>query len=303
MTRFSTVKAAGFTLALTTFISLSAQATTITWTGCGISKKAFMSELAAAYEAETGNQIELSGGGATKGIRQVANNESDMGGTCRHKIPNADEEIEAKLIPVAWDALAVIVHPTNPITDISSEELRQIYVGNVTNWSEIGGPDQPINLMIRKGKISGVGRTIRELLFDNPELEFSEQAQVYKSTGPLEETLETTTWGLAITGISSAKRRDVKILALDGSEPSYDNIKSGDYLLYRPLYIAANPKGSNYPAVQEFVNYAHSTQGRKIIRKAGSVPYLDAIHLVRNQRKQWQDIRKNSPTVSANSAD
>src|SRR3989344_2435781 len=150
----------------------------ITWAGCGISKNAFMAEMVAAYKKKTGVEIELKGGGATKGIREVASRETTIGGTCRHLIDNPEtlttvpEERRVQLTPVAWDALVVVVHKDNPIDNIMIEQLRDLYLGKITNWKQLGGQDAPIELYVRKGKISGVGRTLRELVFNDYDIDF-----------------------------------------------------------------------------------------------------------------------------------
>lgn len=77
----------------------------------------------------------------------------------------------------------------------------------------------------------------------------------------------------------------MKILELEGVFPSFDNIKQGAYLLYRPLYLVTPRRGTN-PAVDQFVDYALSESGRAILRRLGTVPYTDAIHLVLKQREQ-----------------
>jgi phosphate transport system substrate-binding protein len=104
----------------------------------------------------------------------------------------------------------------------------------------------------------------------------------------LEKAVEANANAAGVTGVSSARKRNVKILQLQGKEPSYDNIRSGEYLFYRPLYIAHNPSHPRYSEVKKFVDFAHSREGRKIIRKQGVVPYLDALHLIRKQREQWE---------------
>lgn len=281
--------------ALVTLLSISllcsvalAEQKTLTWAGCGITKKAFMAELAAAYENKTGVKIILEGGGAAKGIRRVSDRSVALGGTCRPKLPHNDEEARTRLIPVAWDALTVIVHPDNPVQNITLRDLKALYQGERTNWKDLGGKDQPVDLLVRRGKFSGVGRTLRELVFSDYDKEFVSE-HVYKSSGPLEKAVETNPNAIAVTGVSSARKRAVKILALNGKEPTYDNIRNGDYLLYRPLYITANPGHPQYREVKKFIDFAHTRQGRDIIRHAGSVPYLDALNLVRRQRQQWAD--------------
>jgi len=84
----------------------------------------------------------------------------------------------------------------------------------------------------------------------------------------------------------SARKRKVKNLQLDGKEPSYDNIRAGEYGLYRPLYLALNKRGKNAKEVDKFIKFAHSAEGRKIIRNNGTVPYLDALKLVLKQVEQ-----------------
>lgn len=265
--------------------AIAEEPVTLKWVGCGISKKAFMKELAAAYQKKTGVVIDIQGGGATRGIREVAANTADMGGACRHKIGNAPEESSAYLEPVAWDALVVIVHPDNPVDNITFDQIRGVYLGKITNWKQLGGNDAPIRLMARKGKISGVGRALRKLVFANYNQEFK-PTEFVKSSGPLEKAVVKDINAIGITGISSARKRKVKNLKLDGKEPSYDNIRQGEYGLYRPLYLAMNRSGAKFKEVDKFIKYAHSREGRDIIRNNGTVPYLEALRLVLKQVKQ-----------------
>jgi phosphate transport system substrate-binding protein len=106
----------------------------IQWAGCGISKKAFMSEMAKAYEKKTGIKINLSGGGATKGIRKAAAGQIDIGGACRVSLENHKQERDAHQVPVAWDALVVIAHKDNPVKNIKFDQIRGIYLGKIKNW-------------------------------------------------------------------------------------------------------------------------------------------------------------------------
>jgi len=263
--------------------SASAADKSLTWVGCGISKKAFMAELASAYETKTGIKIVLEGGGATKGIRQVSARSVELGGSCRHTIDSGTslspvtEERRVIMTPVAWDALVVIVHKDNPVSDISMDQLRAVLEGRLTNWKELGGNDAPLELYVRKGNISGVGRTLRELVFANYDKEFV-ATHVVKSSGPLEKGVEENPNGFGVTGVSSARKRDAKILSLNGKAPNFENIKNGGYLLYRPLYLVTHLQNED-PAVKQFVDFAFSEDGKKIIRSVGTVPYEDAIPL------------------------
>ena len=261
--------------------------TTLLWAGCGITKKAFMTELAAAYEKKTGVHIKLSGGGATKGIRKAAKGDIHIGGACRVTIDGHPDELNADQVPVAWDALAVIVHKDNPVSNITQQQLKQVYQGKIKNWKQLGGNNVPIELYVRKSKNSGVGRTLRELVFANYDQKFPSAKYVVKSSGPLEKGIVKNRKGFGVTGISSAKRRNVKILKLEGHDPSFNNIKSGKYLLYRPLYLVRK-MGTENTAVNNFIRYALSRDGKKVIRRAGTVPYSDALVLVMKQLEQYK---------------
>jgi len=251
----------------------------IHWAGCGITKKAFMAELAAGFEAKTGIKVDLQGGGATKGIRQAAKLKIDLGGSCRMTLPDTDpSELHATLHPVAWDALAVIVHKSNPVKNLSTKQIKDIYKGIITNWKQVGGVDAPIKLFVRNGKISGVGYAIRQYVFQNSDEDFVTDS-VVKSTGPLEKAVEKDPYAMGITGISSARKRDVKIISFDGKSPTFENVKNGEYGLYRPLYLVTSPSPSKH--VREFIEFAQSDDGRQIIRKNKTVPYADALNLMR----------------------
>jgi phosphate transport system substrate-binding protein len=257
----------------------------ITWAGCGISKNAFMNEMAAAYEKKTGIKVELLGGGATKGIRQVSNRDVQIGGTCRHVIEKDnsmmthEEERRVELRPVAWDALVLMVHKDNPVESVSLDQLRKLYKGQITNWKELGGNDAPIELYARKGKISGVGRTMRELLFYNYDEEFVAK-HVVEETANLEKDMVTNPNGAGVTGVSSARKLKgiAKILKLDGKDPNYENIRTGQYLLYRPLYIVSSLQEKD-PEVKKFVAFVVGEEGKQIMRSVETVPYEDALGL------------------------
>lgn len=273
MKRFFYQKAAA--VVLVCFISAAGVAGELAWTGCGITKKAFMSELAAAYEAKVGTKLKLTGGGATKGIRAASAGTTDLGGTCRHWLKNVSGEVhpqeqDAELVQVAWDALVMIVHPSNPVNDISMDNLKKIFDGEITKWSQLGGDDKPIGLIVRDAKSSGVGYMFRQMVFADPDYTVKARALKVKSTKPLEKKVEKVKTALAVDGISSARKRQVKFLSVDGVEPSKENIASGKYRLYRPLYLAYNKKKVSAEA-KKFIEFALSPEGQAVISEQGTV--------------------------------
>lgn len=257
----------------------NASAEALVWTGCGISKTAFMEDVSKAYEEQTGTSILLTGGGATKGIRSVAEGKNQLGGACRHRMKDKSgnliaEEADARLTQVAWDAIVVIVHPDNPVNNISMEQLKAVYSGRVTNWRELGGADIPIALIVREGKESGVGYMFRRMVMNHVDYEFPSTAINVKSSGPLEAEIETNVAGFAIDGVSSAKKRKVKTLSLDAIAPSKANIANGTYPLFRPLYIVTDDIHVSEDA-QKFVQFVLSDTGQTVISSSGTVNLVE----------------------------
>ncbi len=247
----------------------------LSWTGCGITKKAFMKEIAKAYEAKTGVKIVLTGGGATKGIRAASAGSSDLGGNCRHALVGAGGQIlpaeaEATMVQVAWDAIVVIAHADNPLEDISLKNLKKVFAGEITSWKDLGSPlNKRIVLCTRKGKTSGVGYMFRLLAYNDPEHVFKARSMTFKSSGPLEKKIEESPAALGISGISSARKKAVKILSIDGIKPTKEAIESGKYPLFRPLYISTNKKQK--AEVKKFIDFILSPEGQAIISKQGTV--------------------------------
>jgi phosphate transport system substrate-binding protein len=274
-------------------LPISAQALELSWVGCGITRNAFMADLAAAYKEKTGVDITIAGGGATKGIRKITGNQADIGGACRFRLDASREEAGARMIPVAWDALVVVVHKSNPIDSISLRQLRGLYQGKITNWSQLGGKNQPLELLIRQGKISGVGYTLRQHLFEDPDVDFKSK-YVFSSSGPLEKTVEENPNAIAVTGIASAHKRDFKILKLEGLDPNFESIRTGNYLLYRPLYLVYNSSSPNSQEADQFIQFALGSQGREVIRKNQVVPYYDGVLLLQKRMDRWKKFIRES---------
>lgn len=265
---------------------------TIKWVGCGISKRGFMQDLAVAYEKKTGTKIALEGGGAKRGLRAVADSKSHLGGSCRLPLVLRkragswsvhEEERNIKLIPVGWDALVVVTHKDNAVTSISRDQLAKVLTGEITSWKELGAEeDKPIHLYIRRGKLSGVGRTLRQQLFDDIDKEFAshDHVTVLRSSGKIEKALEKDPLGIAVSGISSSRHRQLKILELDQVYPTMDTLKAGDYTLYRILFLVAPPDYQERPTLKGFIDFALSLEGQKVIQSAGTLPYHKGIGLL-----------------------
>ena len=256
-----------------------ADQTGLHWTGCDVSKSAYISDVANAYAQQTGIPVNLHSGNSSSGIRDVQTGAADLGGTSRYLLPDDPREAGVELVPVAWDAVAFIVHKDNPVMDISLDQIKAIYTGKIKNWSSLGGPDQKIDVFAYKNKDSGAGQSLRELLFSDTS-QYITASRVFDSSAELEQALIENRNAIAFTGVSNARLGDFKIVSLDSVEPTVDNIKSGTYGLYRPLYLAYNPASPNLESIKDFISYVNSKSGREIMYSNGVVPYREAISLV-----------------------
>ena len=258
----------------------------IVWRGCGITKKAFMAEAAEAYRKKTGINISLSGGGATLGIRTAAAGKADIGGSCRPAKPDISElEKGVHMTHVGWDALVVMVHPENPVQNLSVEQVYNIMTGKIRNWSEVGGSNEPILVVVRVGKMSGVGYMGRKMLFDDSRANFYRRAINLKSSGPVEKKVAKRVNAIGISGISSAKRRNVKLLSLNGVAPTKTNVSNGTYPFYRPLYLIT--KGAPQGKVKKFLDWLLSSEGQKVVSDQGTVNLAEGIKLA-GLYKYWE---------------
>ena len=248
----------------------------LSFKGCSIIRRAFMSEAARAYENITGVKIIVTGGGATLGIRAAAAGDADIGGSCRPCLPEwFDEEKGVYMTQIAWDGLSFITHPSNPVNDITLKDAKYILLGKITNWKEIGGPDQRIICVFRSqvpehgGKVSGVGYMTRVMIFKDPNISFTDNALFFRNSAGVEEKIEIIPFTFGVTGVSSARKRNVKILSLNGVPTTKENIASGSYPLFRPLYLMT--KGKPAGEGKKFIEWLLSDAGQAVVSKQGTV--------------------------------
>ncbi len=276
----------GSVVLITAFLLGVAPAQKISYTGCGIVKLAFMEQLAAKFKELHGIEVDVQGGGATLGIRDIASRKKNLGGTCRHAVDEPEEK-GVTLHHVAWDALVVIVHKSNPVDSITVQQLKAVLEGRVKDWGALGGPSNtPLKYYDRDEKNAGVTLMVREILFHDPNKKFVTAAQ-FEDSGPMEKAIEKDKWAVGITGISSARKRDVKILRLNGIDTSKQNIASGKYLLYRPLYLVTTETPDQASA--KFIEFAKGKEGQEIISQQGTVNLREGANLWKLYRKQIQE--------------
>ncbi len=277
-------------LGLAAFTSTTS-AQDLTWTGCKTTSTAFMSQLASTYQKTTGLQIALSTENSTAGIRQTASGKTDFGGTSRQTTADQVEQ-RARLHPVAWDAIVAVVHPENSVNTISLDQLKQVMTGQLTNWTELGGKNQPIVVYTRKGNLTGIGRTARELLFGNPEAKLH-STQSFVSSAGIKRVMRNSKYSIALNAFSASQQDNLKVLQLDNMTATSSSIASGTYKLAHPLYLVTTRQPT--PDVKKFVMWVQSPTGQSIIEAHGTVS-------LRQGNRLWLPYRNHMNRLVTNAA-
>lgn len=242
----------------------------LVWRGCEVSLHGFMRACAASYTRETKVRIRLLGGGATEGLEATSGGGADLGGSCRFCLPRARER-ELMLTIVAWDAVVVGVYSQNPVEGISLAQLRKVLKQEITSWDELGGDKEKIVVICRKSAISGVGVMARLLIFGDAKARFGKTViRLNRSSASVEELVSEEPRALGLSGFASARRRDLKLLAVDGVVPTRETIAAGRYRLVRPLYLVTRKTPS--PRAAAFRRWMLSKEGgQAVIRRQGGV--------------------------------
>jgi phosphate transport system substrate-binding protein len=245
----------------------------LTASGCSVSNTGYLTELASEYEKRTGMRIYVRGGGSLVGIEDLRSGRVDFAAACRGR--SADDPEDIQFIQVAWDALVFIVHKSNPAENISIKSVRDIYSGKITDWKKLKGSNSPIKIFLARHKkgLSGVEASIKDMVFNGDNPAETPNTVSVASTGIVEQMVEDTPGGFAASGFTSARKRTVKMLKVDGVYPTTATIINNRYPLKRPLYLLV-PKQSK-PGVRRFVDFVLSREGQRFIGSLGVVSLSD----------------------------
>ncbi len=245
----------------------------ITGSGCSVSNVGYLNALAREYERRTGIKVFVRGGGSVVGMEDLRNGKVDFAASCRPR--DARDPSDVTFIQVAWDALAFIVHKSNPVNNLTLDDVRSIYAGKANNWSMFRGRNAPIKIFIARTRegLTGVEAATRSLVLNGKEPAETPNTVFLASTGIVEQMVEETPEGFAATGVTSARKRNVKILKINGVAPTNDAVIRNRYPLKRPLFLIlpASPK----PEVRKFVAFALSREGQRFIRSLNVISLLD----------------------------
>lgn len=213
---------------------------------------------AEAYARGGGGQISVNGGGSTLGVLAVLDGIAEIGAISRELTP---EETSRGLVAhrIAYDAQAVVVHPSNPVASLSLAQLRRIYVGEVKDWREVGGRPGPILLISREA-----GSGAREI-FRRAVGPVAPESAVVPAHGIAALYVEMLPQAIGYVGLRVARNSRVTVVAIDGRRP-------GDpgYPLMQPLSLVT--RGEPQGRAADFIRFALSPEGQRLAAEEGLVP-------------------------------
>ena len=205
--------------------------------------------------------------GSGSGITAVSEGRCDIGLSSRAL--KDDEKATLTETTVALDGIAMIVNPENPVSDLTVEQIADIYTGKITNWSEVGGNDASIVLI---GREAGSGtRDGFESITDTKDA--CQYRQELTSTGDVITTVSQNPDAIGYASLAALKDT-VKALTVGGVAPTEDTVKDGSYVIQRPFVLVTKTGTKLSDAAQKFFDYATSSEAAPLIAKAGAV----AIH-------------------------
>lgn len=222
-----------------------------------------------AFEAKTGVKFsKIDEPGSGKGLQALLADQVVLAGAGRQLNP---EEKKQKLAgtTIGYDAIAIFVHKDNPVKNLSKEQLKGIFTGQIKNWKDVGGKDAPIAPMteLLAGKRATV-EMLHELILDGAAF-----GPVKEIDQPRDQLIELAKNPNGICGVSlglpstlsSEVQTKTKFISLNGVTPDGKSIKSGSYLISRPMLLVT--KGLPKDEVKEFVNFIISAEGQAIVAK------------------------------------
>ena len=222
--------------------------------------------LGESFEEDTGISFTYNPTGSGSGIKAVLEGRCDIGLSSRQlKTEELESGLQATVL--AYDGIAIIVNPENPVKDLSLETVAKIYKGEITNWSEVGGDDLEIVLI---GREAGSGtRDGFESITDTEDV--CDYRQELTSTGDVITTVSNNPGAIGYASVASVKN-SVKAITVDGVEATEKNIKNGSYVVQRPFVFVTKSDKKLSDSAQKFFDYITSTDANDIISAAGVVP-------------------------------
>lgn len=245
-------------------------------TGCSAEKESVATDgstsmekvigvLGEAFETETGISVTYNPTGSGSGIKAVAAGSCDIGLSSRNL---KDEEKSQGLngTVLAYDGIAIIVNPENPVDDLDVDTIAKIYTGEIANWSEIGGNDAEIVLIGREAG-SGTRDGFESITGTSDKCKYRQELT---STGDVITTVSQNPDAIGYASVASVKDT-VKAVKVGGVEANEATIKDGSYVVQRPFVLVTKSGEKLSSAAQKFFDYITSEKARTAISSAGVV--------------------------------
>ncbi|MCM1132007.1 MAG: phosphate ABC transporter substrate-binding protein [Ruminococcus flavefaciens] len=259
-------------------VSVSALLAIAALTGCGSTTEKTVSTdgstsmekvigyLSEAYMAENSDiKVTYNPTGSGSGIQAVQEGRCDIGLSSRSL--KDEEKAELNETIVAVDGIAVIVNPENTVTDLTVNEIVQIYTGEITNWSELGGADTPV-VCIGREAASGTRDGFESVIGVS---DLCKYAQELTSTGDVVQTVSSNPNAIGYASLASVSD-SVTAVSVEGIMPTNDTILNGSYKVQRD-FVLVTPKNKKLSdEAQNFFDFCMSSSADKYILKAGAVP-------------------------------
>ena len=221
--------------------------------------------LAEAFMAENSDvTIEVQGGGSSVGVTSAGEGTVDIGNASRNVKDSEFETFpELQVFTIAFDGIAIVSNPDLDLPSLSIDQVKMIFAGEITNFSEVGGPDEEI-IVVSREEGSGTRAAFEELVMESGDEEalITEDAILQQSNGQVRTTVSTTpnTIGYLSFGFLD---ESINAVAIDDAEPTVDNVKSGAYSIFRPLNMLTN--GEPNDLAKAFLDYILSDSGQEIV--------------------------------------
>ncbi len=217
------------------------------------------------------DEILVSGGGSSVGIKAVGERTADIGMASRD-IKSSEMEQYPGIVEhvIAVDGIALIVNPQNPVSSLTMAEIKAIYKGEITNWKDVGGSDRQI-VVVGRDSASGT----REFFYDEvmKKEEFVRTQQELNSNGAVKQTVAQTPDAIGYVGLGYIDTT-VKAISInkDGTlvAPTIDNVKNKSYPIARGLHMYTN--GPETGLAKDYLDFLMSAEGQQIVSKEGFVP-------------------------------
>ena len=228
-------------------------------------------------------RISVSGGGTGTGMAALINQTTDIANASR-KIKDEEKQnaqkngVEPYEIEIARDAIGVIVHPENPVQQLTLQQISDIYSGKITNWKDVGGEDRPIVLLSRESNsgthVFFLEKVVRLGQKDNKTLFSQDTLLLPSSEGIIAEVRQNpNTIGYDGLGYITPEVKTLAIAPQDGGEyvkPGVETVNNGKYPIARPLFMYTN--GEPTGDVKTYLDWILSPEGQKIVGDLGFVP-------------------------------